>query len=171
MGRPVVSHLGFAFETWYDVALALLILALPARWPDRGGRLVVGTLAVAFAIRSVGRLLFLDPGVDPVCGCPINPFAVFPSQVAYEMVEIWAGVVIATTTLVVAAIAIRRLVRGSPAVRRVMWPMLVAGAVAMIAAALAAADSAMWIATGAPLIAPRTIPAPSSLGQGSLLAC
>ena len=170
-GHPVLSHLGFAFGTWYDVALALLILALPARWPNRGDRLVLGTLAAAFGIRSLSRLLLLDPPMlFPDClGCPTNPFAVAPNLLVFESIEIVAGLVIAGASIVVAATALRRLVRGSRAVRRVMWPVLVAGCVAMGAAALGAADSAASTATGGPLL---DLPEPWSevAGWGGFIA-
>jgi signal transduction histidine kinase len=151
--QPVVTHLGFAFSGWYDVALALLVLALPGRWPDLRGRRIVAILAAAFGVRSLGRLLLQDPSLYPdAVGFPPNPFAVAPDRVAFETVEIAASLVIAIACLVVAGVAAGRLVAGSQATRRVLWPVLIAGVVAMFAAALDAADTAVTTATGQPLV-------------------
>lgn len=143
-GRPVVAHLGYTFERWYDVALALLILALPARWPDRTGRILVGALAALFGVRSAGRLLVMDPPrLYPDCiGCPPNPFAILPDRVLFEGIETWAGAGIAAVTLIVAGVAVRRLVGAAPAARRVLWPIMAAGTVAMVAAAWHAVETA-----------------------------
>ena len=112
--QPVVTHLGYAFSGWYDVALALLLLALPARWPDLPGRRILAILVVGFGVRSIGRLLLQDPSLYPdAVGFPPNPFAVAPDRVAFESVEIAASLVIAVACLVVAGIAARRLWRGA----------------------------------------------------------
>jgi signal transduction histidine kinase len=150
--QPVVTHVGFALSSWYDVALALLVLALPARWPDPRGRRLVAILAAAFGVRSLGRLLLQDPSLYPdAVGVPPNPFAIAPDLVAFETVEVVASAVIAVCCLIVAGIATARLVAGSRATRRVLWPVLVTGVVAMLAAAVAAADVARATATGQPL--------------------
>ena len=151
--QPVVTHLGYALGGWYDVALAVLVLALPARWPDRRGRRIVAVLAAAFGVRSIGRLVLQDPSLYPdAVGVPPNPFAIAPDRVAFETVEIVTSLVIATACLIVAGFAVARLATGSQATRRVLWPVLVAGVVAMLAAALAAADVALGYTTGQPLL-------------------
>jgi signal transduction histidine kinase len=146
-GLPVWSHLAFSFERWYDPLLALLVLALPARWPDRRGRALVLALVALFGVRSLGRLLVLDPpALYADCAqCPPNPFAIAPDRIAYEMIDGWASAGIAVLCLVVAAIASHRLFVAAPAARRVLWPILVAGTVAMVAAAWDAAGSALWV--------------------------
>ena len=53
--------LGFAFEGYYDVALALLALTFPAVALDRAGRVAMAVLFSAFLVRSASRLLFFDP--------------------------------------------------------------------------------------------------------------
>ena len=152
-GLPVLTHVAFAFESYYDVLLALLLLALPARWPDRQGRWLVSLLAVAFGARSVGRLFLQDPSMYPgMVGVPPNPFALSKDPAVFEAVEVGASLVIAVTCLIVAAVAVRRLVVGTRATRRVMGPVLVAGIVAMLAAALDAADTAVATGTGNPLL-------------------
>ena len=151
--QPVVTHLGYAFSGWYDVALALLVLALPARWPDLRGRRIVAILAAAFGVRTIGRLVLQDPSLYPdVVGVPSNPFALAPDRIAFETVEVATSLVIALACLLVAGMTATRLVAGSRATRRVLWPVLVAGVVAMLAAALAAAETAVTTATGQPLI-------------------
>jgi signal transduction histidine kinase len=146
-GLPVWSHLAFSFERWYDPLLALLVLALPARWPDRRGRVIVVTLAGLFAVRSLGRLLIFDPpALYADCAeCPPNPFAIAPDRVAYEMIDGLASAGISALCLVVAAIAVHRLIVAAPAARRVLWPILAAGTVAMVAAAWDAAGTAFWV--------------------------
>ncbi len=150
---PVVTHLGFAFEGWYDVALALLVLALPARWPDPRGMRIVAVLAAAFGVRSIGRLLLQDPRLYPdAVGVPPNPFAIAPDRVAFETIEVGASLAIAVACLIVAGIATGRLLAGSRATRRVLWPLLSAGVVAMVVATLDAAGTAVSTATGRPLV-------------------
>ncbi len=146
-GLPVISHLGYTFERWYDVALALLVLALPARWPDHRGRVLVGVLATLFALRSAARLLLMDPPLlYPECvGCPANPFAIAPDRIGYETIELWAGIGITAAALAVAVIAAARLASAAPAARRVLWPIMTAGVVAMLAAAWHAAETALFV--------------------------
>ena len=61
--RPEVAIIGFAFQGYHDVVLALLVLSFPARWPTRriDTALVIG-LAVVFAVNSVVRLAVRVPG-------------------------------------------------------------------------------------------------------------
>lgn len=153
-GRPILAHLGYTFGGWYDVALGILILALPARWPDRIGQGVAMALGAAFAIRSLGRLLLMDPPrlYAECADCPPNPFAVFPSRAAFETIEITTSLVIGLVCVVVALIGGRRLIRGSRPTRRVLAPVLAAGSVAMFAAAFGGFDTAAFILTSGPLV-------------------
>jgi len=151
-GQPVVTYLGFAFEGYYDVALAVLVLALPERLPTGLGRwLSVGMLA-AFVVRSASRLVLQDPAMFGCGDCTPNPFVITTDPAAFVTVETAANAAICILALAVALVCVRRLVASRPIVRRVMWPILVAGTVAMSAAAFDAAEYAFTTATGAPLL-------------------
>ena len=150
-GQPVVSHLGFTFEAYYDVLLAVIVLALPARWPTGVGRYLSTALFAAFVVRSVGRLFLLDPTVD--CpDCAANPFAVTSDLNVFITVETAANAAIAVIALVIAVECGRRLLSSRPIVRRVMWPILVGGIVAMAVAAFDAAEYALFVSMGQPLL-------------------
>jgi hypothetical protein len=80
-GQPVVTHLGFAFEGYYDLVLAALLLVLSSPARRLHPRWLIAALAAAMAVRSLGRLLLQDPvRLFPDCGgCPPNPFALCPT--------------------------------------------------------------------------------------------
>jgi signal transduction histidine kinase len=148
-GQPIVMHLGFAFQGYYDVALAVLVLALPARWPTGLGRWLSIGLLIAFLTRSLSRLLLQDPATAvPDAGFPPNPFAMTTDTAAFEAIEATTSAVICVLTLTVALVCLWRLVSSRPVVRRVMWPILVAGVIAMSAAAFDAAEYAYSTMTG-----------------------
>jgi len=88
-------------------------------------------------------------GLDEV---PSNPFAIASELSAFLAVEMASSAVIAALALSVAAVCLLRLIASRPVVRRTMWPILVAGIVAMLAAALTAAEYAYSTSTGGPLI-------------------
>jgi signal transduction histidine kinase len=156
--QPIVTHLGFAFGGYYDLLLAGLVLVLssPAqrlepRWP-------VALLATAMAGRTLGRLLLADPSLYPECaGCPPNPFALRPDRAAYESVEVVGSLAIAVLAVGVAWVAVRRLSRSGALGRRARGAVLVAGGLAMAAAAYDALDMAWATATATPLV---TLPEP-----------
>ena len=148
-GQPIVSQLGFAFERWYDVVLAALLLALSsgAQRPEPRGlvMLVVG----ACALRTAGRLFLVDPVRSYGCTeCATNPFALSADPTVFEAVEIAANTAIAVLAAIVGVIVIMRLVRAGPVLRRVRWPILIAGFLAMAAATFDAAEYAWSTATG-----------------------
>jgi signal transduction histidine kinase len=151
---PVVSTLGFAFQGYYDLVLAVLVLALPARWPRGMASWVAGAMGVAFVTRSLSRLLFQDPAMYPgACpGCPSNPFAITTDPALFEAVETLSSAAIALAALTVAAICLVRLVRARPLARHVLWPILVAGIGVMLVAAFDATETAYGTATGLPLL-------------------
>jgi signal transduction histidine kinase len=151
-GQPVVTYLGFAFEGYYDVALAILVLALPGRLPTGIGRWLSIALAAAFLARSASRLLLQDPSMFDCVGCPPNPFVIATDPTAFLAIETATSAVICAMTLTVALVCLRRLVGSRPIVRRVLWPILVAGIVAMGAAAFDAAETAITTSTGMPLV-------------------
>ncbi|CAN5563593.1 hypothetical protein BH20CHL7_BH20CHL7_00670 [soil metagenome] len=151
--HPVLMHVGFAFQGYYDVILAVLVLALPGRLPLGRDLWVAALMAAAFLVRSASRLLFQDPvTMFPDCGCPPNPFAFFPDQARFETVEALAGAAIATLAVTVAAICLWRLVVARPLARHVLWPLLAAGVAVMLVAAFDAAETAWSTVTGTLLI-------------------
>ena len=88
-GQAVVTHLGFAFERYYDLVLAALLLILSSLAQRLEPRPLVGLLAVAVAVRSLGRLVLVDPVRTYDCAeCQPNPFAIWPDRAAFESVEI-----------------------------------------------------------------------------------
>ena len=156
-GQPVVTHLGFAFETYYDLVLAALLLALTSPAARVEPRPLFVAFAGAMAARSLGRLLLTDP-VELGCPeCPPNPFALWPSVDAFVASEIVTNLAIAALAAVVGLVAIQRLAGAGPVLRRVRWPVLLAGGVAMAAAAFSNLDAAWSTAADAPII---SVPAP-----------
>lgn len=155
-GFVPVWALGFAFEGYYDVALALLALTFPADRLSRVGRAAMWGMAGGFALRSIGRLLLQDPPRtypdDFPSGALVNPFAVLENRAAFEAVEVLANAAIAVLAIVVAFVAVRRLVRSSSLTRSVIGPVLVGSVVAMVFASFDAAEFAWTTATGTALI-------------------
>ena len=152
--RPIVTNLGFAFEGYYDVALAVLVLALPGRLPQGPSRWVSIAFGAAFLVRSLSRLFFFDlPTLFPDCAdCPSNPFAIAPDLAAFETTEALSSLAIGLLALVIAGICLRRLLDARPLARRVLWPILAAGIVAMLVAAFDALETAFAVATGQLLV-------------------
>ncbi|MEO8246344.1 MAG: histidine kinase [Chloroflexota bacterium] len=147
--QPIVSPLGFAFERWYDVVLAALLLALSSGAQRLGPRGLVVLLVGASALRTAGRLFLVDPVRTYGCAeCTANPFAVSTDPAVFETVEIAANSAIAVLAAVVGAIVVLRLVRAGPVLRRIRWPILIAGILAMAAATFDAAEYAWSTATG-----------------------
>jgi signal transduction histidine kinase len=151
-GLPILSELGFAFEGYYDVALAVLVLALPARWPTGLGRWLSIAMLGAFVVRSASRLLLQDPAMFGFDQAPANPFAITTDPAAFLAIESAANAAIAVVAMMVATVCAWRLITGGPIVRRVMWPILAAGIVAMSAAAFNAAEYSVSTATGQALV-------------------
>lgn len=152
-GQPIVTHLGFAFEGYYDLVLAalLLILSSPARRLEP--RWLVAALGAAMVVRSLGRLLLVDPVRLFDCPeCVPNPFAIWPNLAAFQVVEIGASAAIAVVATAVGVVAIRRVWHSGPAWQRIRWPILIGGGLAMAAAAYDATDYAWSTATGTSLL-------------------
>lgn len=152
-GQPVVTHLGFAFEAYYDLVLAALLLVMSSPAQRLQPRPLIAALATAMAVRSLGRLLLQDPVRLFGCAeCPPNPFALWPDLAAFEGVEIASNLAIAGLAALVGLVALRRLLRSGPVWRRVRWPILLAGGLAMTATAYNAFEYAPSTATGELLV-------------------
>jgi signal transduction histidine kinase len=148
-GRPVLTHLGFAFETYYDLVLAGLLLTLSSPNQRLQPRWLIAALASAMAVRSLGRLLLQDPVRMFDCPeCPANPLALWPDLVAFERVEIASNLAIAALAALVGLVVLGRLRRSGPVFRRVRWPVVVAGGLAMGGAAFDKFGYAWSTATG-----------------------
>ena len=73
---PGRDHLGFAFEGYFDVALAVLVLALPHRWPKGPTRWLA--IAHARGVPRSERCRACSSRTRSMFGCddlPSNPFA------------------------------------------------------------------------------------------------
>ncbi len=150
--------LGYAFEGYYDVALALLALTFPADRLGRAGRVTLAVLLSAFALRSGARLLLQDPPrsyPDVFPDGPSNPFAIFENRVAFEAVELWASAVVVAAVICVAGLSVRRLAMSRSLERSVIGPVIAASVIAMLFAAVEAGDTAWFTAFGTSLL---TIP-------------
>lgn len=149
-GHPVLSHLGFAFEAYYDLVLAALLLILSSADQTLRPRGLVLALGSAMGARSAGRLLLQDPvRLYPDCvGCPSNPFAMWPDRSLFEAGEIVTNVAITLLSITIAVVATRRLLSAGPVARRISWPVVTAGTVAMVVATYSAIDYAWSTAAG-----------------------
>ena len=148
-GQPIVSQLGFAFERWYDVVLAALLLGLSSGVQRIEPRGLFPLLVGASALRTAGRLFLVDPVRTYGCGeCAPNPFALSTDPAVFEAVEIAANAAISVLTAAVGVIVVLRLVRAGPVLRRVRLPILIAGVLAMAAATFDAAEYSWSTATG-----------------------
>ncbi|MBA2264671.1 MAG: sensor histidine kinase [Chloroflexi bacterium] len=152
-GQPVVTHLGFAFEGYYDLVLAALLLMLSSPSLRLEPRWLIGALGAAMAARSLGRLLLQDPvRVFDCAECAANPFAIWPNLAAFEAVEIASNLAISGLAALVGVVALSRLLRSGPVLRRVRLPILVAGGLAMTARTYDSFEYAWSTATGALLV-------------------
>jgi signal transduction histidine kinase len=151
--QPVVTHLGFAFERYYDLVLAALLLLLSTG--IRGwSRVLLAGLGSAMAARSFGRLVFQDPTLFfPDCeGCPANPFAFYPDLAAFETFETVTNLAIAVFAILIGLIAVLHFRGFGSAARRLRWPIVIAGIIAMAGAAFDAFEYAWTTATDMALV-------------------
>ncbi|MDH4141905.1 MAG: histidine kinase [Chloroflexota bacterium] len=142
--RPVLTTLGFAFEGYYDLTLAILLLLLSAPGNPLRPRPLVLALAGAMAVRSAGRLFLQDPAVflGPGSGFPPNPFAIATDPELFAIVETGSNLVMAILFVVVGLVGVSRLIGAGTVARRSRWPVLVAGSLAMTGATWRAFDYA-----------------------------
>ncbi|MEO5703961.1 MAG: histidine kinase [Candidatus Limnocylindrales bacterium] len=148
-GEPALTFLGFAFERYYDVALAALLLVLSSPRQRFEPRWLIALLGVAFALRSFGRL-FIALSCDE-CGF-VNPFAVWVDDAAFTNVEVASNVAIAILLVVTGVTVLLRLARAGPVLRRARWMIFAAGALALTAGTFDALEYAVSTATGTLLL-------------------
>ncbi len=141
------STLGFAFERYYDVLLAFLVLTFPDARLQRPDRVVLGALAAGYLVRTASRLL-----VDCPCTGSENPFAVVQQQVLFEWAQLGTSVLIAVAALGVVVRTALRLRSGAPAARRILRPVVLAGTVAATVAAYDAVEIVALVLGRYPLL-------------------
>lgn len=139
--------LGFAFERYYDLLLAFLVLTFPDVRLARSDRLLLGVMAGGYITRTASRLL-----VQCDCTSYDNPFALVEQRTLFEQAQVLPSAVIFGAALVVAARAVLRLIHAAPAVRRILWPVVASGSVAALVAAYDAAELIAFVRTGRPLL-------------------
>jgi signal transduction histidine kinase len=142
-GLMPFALLGFAFERYYDVAFAYLALSFPDRRLGRSDRVVLGLLAGAFVVRSASRL-FVD------CGCTgvVSPLGLVRDDSLFENLQVATSSVIVVAALAVAVLALRRLRRARPVSRRILGPVVAAGALAALVAAYDALELVVFVRSG-----------------------
>ncbi len=144
-GLEPYATLGFAFERSYDLILAFLVLTFAGGRLERPARVVLWVMAGAMAVRSASRLLM-------GCACAPGSFAVFEDPGVFDGIQLVTSVLIAIAAIGVAVLAVQRLRRSSPATRRVLSPVAVAGVVAALVATWDALDLTTFILTGDGLV-------------------
>ena len=93
-------------------------------------RAAVGAAYTVALVVAVGRALFRDPFLDPYCwrNCTENAFLVHAdSGVAQALDDVWLRAAVAIGVLLVAGAA-ARLFRAGATRRRMLWPLLIPGA-------------------------------------------
>ena len=125
---PIIGRLGYAFQGYYDVLLAWLVLAYPTGRLRRPLlRLVIATGFVVLAIRSAGRLAWfgLSTGYDLTDALEVDRYVADLSRL--DALDTVARVALTTLSVVVVGLVARRLLGSSRADRLVAGPVLLGG--------------------------------------------
>ena len=126
----VARAFGFAFGGYYDLVLALLALAFADRWPtSRVSRVVLAVAAVLYVAQTVARIVMVAP--------PTFGITLLDPETAMSLV-LWLDVVRASAVVVCGFVMLGRLARSHGPERRMLAPVLLAGAVSAIAAGFGA---------------------------------
>jgi len=132
-GPALVRSIGALAIPLFLALLFHLVVSHPGgRLSSRFTRGAVIAAYLAAGLVGVGRALFRDPFLDPYCwrNCLDNSLLVDPQPgLARTLDGIWLGSALALG-LLLAAICAGRLLAGSGSARRVLWPVLVPGALA-----------------------------------------
>jgi signal transduction histidine kinase len=140
------SLLGFAFERYYDVVLAFLVLTFPRGWPRGSRAVVLVVLASAYVVRTAFRLFV---------GCTCtgeNPVALFSDDQVFNRSQLVTSWVIVGAAMGVLVLAVQRLRTSSAAAHRYLAPVVVSGSVAALVATYDAFELAWFIQTGGPVV-------------------
>ncbi len=124
-----VALVGFAFGIWHYVALSWLLLAYPTgRLPGRREQAVLALVAALAAVRTLSRLFLYLPPDGTGCGCVANRFVPVTDPRWYSAVDrVFPGALVAALVLVLGC-ALARWRRSSRPGRRMVTPVLLAGA-------------------------------------------
>ena len=140
------SVLGFAFERYYDVVLAFLVLTFPRVRPRGVFAVVLVLLASAYVVRTAFRL-FVG------CSCAgENPFALVTDDRLFERSQLVTSWVIVGAALAVLVLAGHRLRTSTPAAHRYLAPVVVSGSIAALVTAYDAFELAWFIQTDGPVV-------------------
>ena len=124
-----VALVGFAFGIWHYVALSWLLLAYPTgRLAGRRERAVLALAAGLAAIRTLSRLFLYVPPDGTGCGCVTDRFAPVTDPRWYSAVDSAFPWVLVAVLVLVLGCALARWRRSSRAGRRMVTPVLLAGA-------------------------------------------
>jgi class 3 adenylate cyclase len=148
-GVPIasVAVLSRALLGINEVVLAYLLLAFPAgrlgSSPERTG---ARAIIVAYVVIVVTQIVTLDTTADPYCrGCPANPFRLLPVEGLGSAATVFALLASGVLGALVIVLLLRRWLQATPAARRGLGPIIVAGVLEAFGVAtrfLAATDPA-----------------------------
>lgn len=128
MDSPQLGALGFIFQGYFAPLVVLIALSFPARWPARSSeRLVISGVVVLYVVSSIARVLARWP---ELFGSDLLDTSVLLPLVAGSDFARLAGVVLA------GGLVVRRWVGASTAARRIVGPVIAAGAASAFAVAL-----------------------------------
>ncbi len=118
---------GFGFGGYHDLVLAWLALSFPDRWPAwRPSRVILALAAALYAAQTVARLVTSAPETFGVT--LVDP------DTAMAIV-LWLDVIRGGAMAVAGVVMLARLARSDGSERRMLAPVLLAGAASMVAAA------------------------------------
>ena len=121
---------GFGFGGYHDLVLAWLALSFPDRWPAwRPSRVILAMAAALYVAQTVARLVFAAPETFDV--------TLLAPDTAVNIV-LWLDVIRAAAMAVAGGVMLARLARSHGSERRMLAPVLLAGAASMVSAAYTA---------------------------------
>jgi signal transduction histidine kinase len=138
VGRlPLMGLLSFSFRGYYDIILAWVVLAFPGEAPvRRRERIAVAMLLGVYLVRSLVRFVGAAPGVGYPFESGPDPFLLIRDPVTFRWLDLHLELMAALMMLVVAAMALARLVETPHSGRRLLTPVLLGGVVGLTSAAV-----------------------------------
>ncbi len=130
--------LGFALENLLWAPFGALVLAYPAgRLHGRLEHAIPVVTGVALTAGSVLVLLVVESPAPSRCeGCPDSPIALTDSPRAADAIDLVMTLVGLGIIATVLALLVRRWRAATPALRRLLWPVLAAGSATLLAIGL-----------------------------------
>lgn len=140
--EPAVAGLAYATRRLVNALSVYLLLVFPSGHLSlRRHRLAIGVVFGIAAIQVPTRLLMTEripaqlDHADRVtifgCDCA-NPFGVLPAPALLDGIERWTAFLSVAVSLVILGLVIERLVRATPATRRILWPVLFGAVVGLL---------------------------------------